>query len=69
MPYPRREIETFIRHAAKDILNVRISFDGKKKFNLVSAIDVYISSIANFYRFSDLKNVKIPTLKGVNFEE
>lgn len=67
--YPRREIETFVRYAAKNLLGVRISFDGKKKFNLISAIDVYISSIANFYRFGDFKNIKIPTLTGVKFED
>ena len=67
--YPRKEIETFVRHASKDILEAKISFDGKKNFSLISATDIYIASIANFYRFGDLKGIKIPALKGVGFEE
>lgn len=67
--FPRKKIDTFVRSAAKDILTAKFSFDGKKKFNLVPAIDFYVAGIANFYRFNDLDNVKIPTLKGVSFEE
>lgn len=66
---PREDISSWVKHCAKDILSARITFDGKKKFTLPAAIDFYVSSIANFYRFNNLDDVQIPTLKGIKFEE
>lgn len=65
----RKEIDAFVKHCAKDIIGAKISFDGKKQFSLVAAVDFYVSSIANLYRFNDFDGVKIPSLKGVSFEE
>lgn len=67
--YPRREIETFVKYAAENIINSKISFDGKKFFSLINAIDVYVSSIASFYKTCDINLVKIPTLKGIKLED
>lgn len=67
--YPRLEIDSFVKHCAKDIIQSRINIGKAKNISLPNALDNYISSVCEVYRSGSLKNIKIPSLKGLSFEE
>lgn len=67
--YPRLEIDTFIKHCAKDIIQAKINIGRVKNITLPSALDNYVASVADVYGTENLKNLKIPSLKGLSFEE
>lgn len=67
--YPRLEIETFVKHCAKDIITAKMNIGKVKKISLPVALDNYISSICDVYLTESLNNIKIPSLKGISFEE
>lgn len=66
---PRMKIETFVKHCAKDLLKARIDISSARKLSLPAAVDFYVSSISKAYKYGDTKYIKLPSLKGVSFEE
>ena len=65
---PSAKIEDWVKEAAKNILFCKIQTDDKK-LKLVNAVDFYAASLANVYRFGDIKTLFIPSVKGVIFGE
>ncbi|MDR0953596.1 MAG: type II CRISPR-associated endonuclease Cas1 [Elusimicrobiota bacterium] len=65
---PSDKIEDWVKTAAKNIMFCKIKTIDNKRIKLVNAIDFYASSLANVYRFGNIKSLFIPSILGAYFE-
>ncbi|MDR1774292.1 MAG: type II CRISPR-associated endonuclease Cas1 [Clostridioides sp.] len=65
----RKQIDEWVKFAAKDIISLRINVFGSKNINFNLAIERYITSFALCFRGKTLDNLYIPSLNTVRFNE
>ncbi|GMO55004.1 MAG: type II CRISPR-associated endonuclease Cas1 [Candidatus Endomicrobiellum trichonymphae] len=65
----RKQIDEWVKFAAKDIVLSRINVFGSKNISFNLAIEKYITSFALCFRSKTFSNLYIPSLKTTNFNE
>lgn len=65
----KRKLADWVKHVAGELINFRLKVSHNKSLKLLYSVDKYIKSIADVFNTQNIKNIFIPKLADLYFDE